>query len=176
MDVPCTNEKRHLFLTGEKGVGKSTLLKKLLEGRKEHVGGFLTVRSAAVFPGRISLHLLDLGGGEVPAEENFLCFCPPSGDDSEAERFNLLGCAALARGGELIVMDELGPAEAGAEAFQLAVKAALDGNAPIFGVLQKTDSLLYRLVFSHPNVRLVEVTRNNRDTLAAEFAHIKNVV
>ena len=43
-----------------------------------------------------------------------------------AKRFDRLGCAALARGGELLVMDELGPAEARAEAFQWAVKEALE--------------------------------------------------
>lgn len=169
MDVPCTNEKRHLFLTGEKGVGKSTLLKKLLEEREERVGGFLTVRSAAVFPGRISLHLLQLEDGEVPTEENFLCFCPPCGDAAAAERFDRLGCAVLARGGELLVMDELGPAETLAEAFWLAVKEALDGSVPVLGVLQGTDSSLYRLVSTHPNVCLVEVTKKNRDALAEKL-------
>ena len=169
MDALCTNKKRHLFLTGEKGVGKSTLLKKLLERREERVGGFLTVKSAAVFSGRVSLHLLSLVGGEVPTEENFLCFCPPDGDAAAAKRFDRLGCAALARGGELLVMDELGPAEARAEAFQSAVKEALDGSVPILGVLQKADSLLYRLVSSHPNVRLVEVTKKNRDVLAEDL-------
>ena len=165
MDALCTNKKRHLFFTGEKGVGKSTLLKKLLESQEGRAGGFLTVKSTAVFPGRVSLHLLCLVGREVPTVENFLCFCPPSGDAAAAERFDRLGCAALARGGDLLVMDELGPAEARAEAFQWAVKEALDGSVPVLGVLQKADSLLYRLVSSHPNVCLVEVTKKNRDDL-----------
>lgn len=35
MAVPCTE---HLFLTGRKGVGKSTLLRAVLEGKR--LGGF----------------------------------------------------------------------------------------------------------------------------------------
>ena len=170
MDVPCTNEKRHLFLTGEKGVGKSTLIKKILNGRKERIGGFLTVKTGAVFSGKTSLHLLRLDNGEEPSEENFLCFCPPVADPAAAKRFDHLGCAALAQGGDFLVMDELGPAEARAKDFCALVKAALDGDAPVVGVLQKADGPLYHLVSTHPNVRLVEVTVENRDTLAAEFA------
>ena len=166
MDVRCMNKKRHLFLTGEKGIGKSTLLKKLLEGRGERIGGFVTVRSTQVFPGKTSLHMLRPEGGEVPAEENFLCFCPPRGDAAAAERFDRLGCAALARGGELIVMDELGPAEARAEAFREMIQAMLEGSVPILGVLQKGDSPLYRMIAAHPNVCLLEVTAENRDALA----------
>ena len=169
MDAPCMNKKSHLFLTGEKGVGKSTLLKKLLEGRGDRIGGFLTVRSAQAFPGKISLHMLSPKGGEVPAEENFLCFCPPRGDAAAAERFDRLGCAALERGGEIIVMDELGPAEARAEAFQAMVQELLEGSVPVYGVLQKTDSPLYRMITTHPNVCLLEVTAENRDALAEKW-------
>ena len=168
MDAPCMNKKPHLFLTGEKGVGKSTLLKKLLEGRRECIGGFLTVRSDQIFPGKMSLHMLRPDGGEVPTEENFLCFCPPRGDDAAAERFDRLGCAALERGGEIIVMDELGPAEARAEAFQAMVQEALEGSIPVYGVLQKADSPLYRMIAAHPKVCLLEVTAENRDALVKE--------
>ena len=169
MDAPCMNKKPHLFLTGEKGVGKSTLLKKLLEGRGDRIGGFLTVRSAQAFPGKMSLHMLCPESGEVPTEENFLCFCPPRGDDAAAERFDRLGCAALERGGEIIVMDELGPAETRAEAFQAMVQETLEGSVPVFGVLQKADSPLYRMIAAHPNVCLLEVTAENRDALAEEW-------
>ena len=39
MAAPCTE---HLFLTGRKGVGKSTLLRALLGGKR--LGGFFTRR------------------------------------------------------------------------------------------------------------------------------------
>ena len=163
MAVPCTNEAPHLFLTGEKGVGKSTLLRKLLGGRR--AGGFRTVK--AVYSGRTSLHLLRLDRAETPCAENFLCFCPPGGDREAARRFDRLGCAALGgmEGAEVLVMDELGPAEENAKAFQAAVLQALEGETPILGVLQKADTPFLRRIAHHPNVRLVEVTQENRDIL-----------
>ena len=48
MAARCMNERPHLFLTGEKGVGKSTLLQKLLAGRRAY--GFRTVKEAEVYP------------------------------------------------------------------------------------------------------------------------------
>ena len=66
---------------------------------------------------------------------------------------------------ELIVMDELGPAEARAEAFQSAVLRVLDGKIPVLGVLQKAESPFLRKAAEHPNVRVLEVTAENRDIL-----------
>ena len=93
MAARCMNERPHLFLTGEKGVGKSTLLQKLLAGRRAY--GFRTVKEAEVYPGRTSLHLLRLDRQEGPTKENFLCFCPPVPDGTTAEAFDRLGCGAL---------------------------------------------------------------------------------
>lgn len=62
--------------------------------------------------------------------------------EQRPERFDLLGVAALADTADcqVIVMDELGPAEAAAQRFQAAVLAALDGEKPVCGVLQQADS------------------------------------
>ena len=48
----------------------------------------------------------------------------------------------------------------------LGVFQALDGETPILGVLQRADTPLYARIANHPQVRLVEVTRENRDGLA----------
>ena len=72
-------------------------------------------------------------------------------------------------GGEVLVMDEIGPAERQAKAFCEAVLQALDGDIPILGVLQKGDYPLFAAIEAHPNVRLVEVTKENRHRLAAEL-------
>ena len=84
-------------------------------------------------------------------------------------RFDALGCAAL-RGSEgcgLLLMDELGPHEAEAEGFQRAVTAALDGEARVLGVLQRADSPFLAAIAAREDVAVLEVTRENRDGLAA---------
>ena len=161
MAAPCTE---HLFLTGRKGVGKSTLLRALLEGKR--LGGFLTLRVEGVFD-RPSIHLLRAASAERPAPENLVCFC----GEQRPERFDLLGVAALADTADcqVIVMDELGPAEAAAQRFQAAVLAALDGEKPVYGVLQQADSAFLRRVAAHPRVWVVTVTEENRDALRQQL-------
>lgn len=159
---------RHLFFTGEKGVGKTTLLKGLLAQYQGPVGGFFTLKTTGVRPGRYTVHLLRPNQGEKPGEENLLFCCGDPVDSHIAARFDGLGCAALAAKEDagLLVMDEIGPHEQGAQGFCKAVFQALDGETPILGVLQRTDTPLYARIANHPQVRLVEVTRENRDALA----------
>lgn len=159
---------KHLFLTGEKGVGKSTLIKGLLAQYHGSLGGFFTVKSASAVPGRISVHLLRADRRERPALENLLFSCGEPAGAAVADRFDRLGRAALAAGtsADLLVMDELGPHEADARSFCRAALQALDGNIPILGVLQRADVPFLAQIAAHPQVRLVEVTVENRDELA----------
>lgn len=159
---------RHLFLTGAKGVGKSTLIKGLLAQYHGSLGGFYTVKSTTAAPGRVSVHLLRANRKELPTLENLLFSCGESAGAEVAGRFDCLGCAALAEGtrADLLVMDELGPHEEAARSFRDAVLYALDGDIPILGVLQRADAPFLAQIAAHPQVRLVTVTAENRDDLA----------
>ena len=90
MAVPCTE---HLFLTGRKGVGKSTLLRAVLEGKR--LGGFFTRRITGIFE-RPSIHLLRAAEGQRPSPENLVCLC----GERRTDLFDRLGPAALADAAE----------------------------------------------------------------------------
>lgn len=154
---------RHLFLTGEKGVGKSTLLQKALRGYQGRVGGLRTLRTDAYCPGGWSVHLFGPGEEPIPRAENLLFVCGGPQEDTPA-RFDRLGCRALQRsaGCSLLVLDELGPHEARAAAFRRAVLELLDGDTPILGVLQ-APAAFWPDLLRHPQVSLLEVTRRSRD-------------
>ena len=155
----------HIFLTGQKRVGKSTLIGKYLRDFQGRVGGFRTVRTDSVCGVRYSVHLLR--PGQEPGEENLLFLCGEPRDEAVWARFDRLGCAALedTEDYDLILMDELGPAEANAKAFQQAVLRALDGRTPILGVLQKAESPFLRQIAAHPRVTVLEITADNRDKI-----------
>lgn len=161
----------HLFLTGGKRSGKSTLLQRLLAGKKR-IAGFYTLRTDAVEPGRYAVHLIQIGGSGTPNADNRLFFC---GDPVSAEclaRFDRLGCEALKGGPDVdwIVMDELGPHEEQAYRFQQAVLCTLDGDTPVLGVVQAAESAFLERIKRHPKVRLVTVTPENRDALPEQLA------
>ena len=153
---------RHLFLTGPKGVGKSTLIRGLLAEESGPLGGFFTVKHEG------GVYLLPAAQERAFTSENFLFRCGHGGDPA---RFDDLGCAALADtvGCRLLVMDELGPHEAEARQFQAAVFRALDGGIPILGVLQQADSEFLQRIAHHPRVTVLTVSVENRDALAAEL-------
>lgn len=157
-------EKLHLFLTGEKQVGKSTLLQKLLALRAGPAAGFYTRKVWNVIEGTPTVHLLRIG--EQPSRENLLFHCGGARLGG-TEGFNTLGCAALAdrTGARVIVMDELGPHEGEALDFRAAVLEILDGEIPVLGVLQEAESDFLREIASHPKVRVLRVTRENRGKL-----------
>lgn len=157
MAAPCTE---HLFFTGRKGVGKSTLVRVAIDGKR--VGGFFTKRVEGLLE-RPSVHLLRAGAADVPSAENLLFCC----GGADMQQFDKLSCGALAdtAGCDVLVMDELGPHEEQAAAFRQAVLRALDGDVPIIGVLQQAESAFLRQVAAHPNVRVITVTEENRDAL-----------
>ena len=142
---------KHLFFTGAKGSGKSTRLREITEKLPGRPTGFTTVKTDAVF-GKKAVHLLR--PGQTPSRDNFLFFC---GESADPRRFDVLGAAALRIPGDYILMDELGPAESEALVFQQAVIAALDGDVPVYGVLQKADTPFLRQVAAHPKVEIINI-------------------
>ena len=158
----------HLFLTGQKGVGKSTLIRGLLAEETGRLGGFFTVRHEG------GIYLLPAAKERTFTPESLLFRCGHGGDPA---RFDDLGCAALAdtAGCRLLVMDELGPHEEAALRFRAAVFRTLDGSIPILGVLQQAQSEFLDRIARHPQVTVLTVTEENRDTLAAELRRWRNI-
>ncbi|MDR2771094.1 MAG: nucleoside-triphosphatase [Clostridiales Family XIII bacterium] len=170
-------EKRHVFLMGERGIGKSTAIRALTDrllACGADIGGFKTVPGPAEAPGRDALYLLPYraGAGEPPLSAGRVAAVRDktrSRYEAYAAVFDELGAELLRRAArcDLIVMDELGFMEAEAHIFQAAVFSLLDGARPVLGVVKppaasKKVAFLDR-VRAHPNVRLVTLTRENRD-------------
>ena len=114
--VLCTEGKKHIFLTGDRKTGKSTVINCVLESIGCKISGFRTIKTDDVFENKSSIHLLSVRNGDVPEQDNFIAFCGKR-DGNVAERFNKLGCSALDLNPDtdLIIMDELGPHEEEAE-------------------------------------------------------------
>lgn len=165
MQQTASHITRHIFLTGRKQVGKSTLIKKVLSHTGGRIGGFFTVRTDAFLPGAYSVHLFCPGDAFVPTAENLLFVCGKA-DETVSERFDRLGCTALSEceGCSLIIMDELGPHEARASFFRQAVLKLLDGDIPVIGVLQAPAEDFWPDITAHPHVRVLEITEENRES------------
>ena len=161
---PKTRAK-HLFLTGRKQVGKSTVLGKLLEGRDEELGGFRTKRIRTA--GGADIYMLPPTGEDGYVPENILFRRRQGKLELDPADFDRLGGAMLDRskGADLLLMDELGPTEAEAYGCQQAVRTALDGDTPVYGVLQQADSPFLDAIAAREDVQVITVTEENREDL-----------
>ena len=85
---------QHIFLTGKKHIGKSTLIQKILDDYKKTSDGFLTVRTKNYLKDQYSVHMYHLKEKELPNESNLLFLCGKT-DEHTADTFDRLGCNIL---------------------------------------------------------------------------------
>lgn len=155
---------RHVFLTGPKQIGKSTLLRKVLARYPGRVEGFRTIKTKEYLIDQYSVHLCPMGETFFPDKNNLLFVCGKT-DAGTIARFNRLGhtLRSQSNGASLLVMDELGPNETHATAFHNAILTLLNGSVPVFGVLQAPAASYWPDIVQHPAVQIIEVTASNRD-------------
>lgn len=149
----------HLFLTGAIQVGKSTLLRRCLSEKDGQIGGFRTVWNNAKHE---TLHLLPFIGGTC-CKENCVAERLSGKLIPQPEIFDRIGPALLRQPCDILVMDELGFLESKASVFQAAVLSALHGEIPVVGVIQPKHTAFLDTVRLQPNVRIIEVTVENRN-------------
>lgn len=165
-------ETKHLLISGEIGVGKSTLIQKLLSQSTRPIAGFRTKKLAANEEGGSPIHIYPAGEKElVNRPENMVGLCTARSYHVFKAVFNSLGVQYLdALPGSIIVMDELGFMEAQVDAFTQKVLNALDGDIPIIAAIkERQDVLFLNQVRRHPKAALYRITQQNRDALYQEL-------
>ena len=160
---------KHVFLTGEIQIGKSTVIDKTLALLNIPYGGFKTYFGPDRSEPERLLYLREAASPPVhDAEHAVVRFRRNAPPQVMTERFDTLGVSYIAgaRGGSrLIVMDECGSLEREAVLFRREILSALDGDEPVLGVVKFSakgwvDTLRY-----HPSVTLITVNAANRDAL-----------
>lgn len=165
--------KKHLFLTGERGVGKSTLLHRLIEANGLVYSGFETQHIE--LDGMRRAHVLH-GFVDLPPYENDCICCARIGEKKSVPVlpvFEENGVAilkkSLASPSAFILMDELGRLEKQAGAFIDQIYACLDSQKRVLGVLQKCSSEHVEAIARREDVTVLTVTQENRDELLSRL-------
>jgi len=166
-------KKRLLFLTGSPGVGKTTVLMRVVEALKAEgysVGGMVSreVRSCGA---RVGFEILDLGSGR----RGWLAHVnQKSGPQVGKYRVNLgdldgIGVEAIVRAFEnfdVVAIDEIGPMELFSERFRDAVRRAVESGKLVVGVVHwRARNKLIDDVKAREDAEVYLVTWENRDRL-----------
>lgn len=122
--------KRHLFLTGPMGCGKSTAIANAIGEKLPNFGGFLTKRVLGP-DGHAQSFFLESPDGSK--RETFLDFSSGK-PEVHLEVFQNLAVSLLA--GDVLVLDEIGGIELLCPEFTAALSAVLASDVPILGVMK----------------------------------------
>lgn len=163
--------KRILLLTGNPGVGKTTVLLKVVDALKARgysVGGMISreVRSSGE---RVGFEILDLSSNK----RGWLAHVnQPDGPRVGKYRVNLndlegIGVNAILKAVEecdVVAIDEIGPMELFSERFKEAVKRAVESGKLVIGVIHwKARDRLMEEVKKREDGGIIEVTLENRN-------------
>lgn len=167
--------KKHLFLTGEKQVGKSTLLQRIINEKKILPCGLITLPFYIEGEKRgYYFHQLSAAKQDIYNNVPAILRIGENKHIGVEEIFETVGVDILIKsctlqGETIMVLDELGRAEKHFSKFLAAVEACLDGEKQIIGVMQKGAIHYENMLKKHPRVCIAEVTVQNRERLFDEI-------
>jgi len=179
MIEPMNGKKRalRLFLTGAPGVGKTTLIRAVVEGLETaKCAGFYTLEERQGGQ-RVGFRIVTLSGREGSLAS--LGNRPPTvGRYSvHLDQFEALALPEIdprATAADLYVIDEIGKMELFSRKFAARLVELLAQPIPILATIAKKGTGLIEQIKKRDDIELIEITRKNRDGLVDELrARIK---
>jgi nucleoside-triphosphatase len=160
---------RTVLLTGRPGVGKTTIIRDVVEQLGDAAGGFYTaeIREGGC---RCGFRVVTLDG-----EQGILSHVDIEGPPRVGKYgVNLkdleeIGVAALLRAMDedsCVVVDEIGKMELYSQPFRNAIVTAVEGDSLVVGTVMKSRNGWADDLKALPQVTVVEVTKANRDQMA----------
>ena len=164
----------HVFLTGDRQIGKSRAINGALAQLGRPVYGFRT-RFLTRERGSSSLYMAPANNPEGISEDSMVALLQEGKMRPLTERFDTLGVRLLQEARQhpegIILMDECGHLEKNALVFQAEIKACLDGDIPVLGVLRR-DQAWHDFIKQHPKVTVLTVNEQNRVDMAGRVAEL----
>lgn len=165
--------KRLILITGQPGIGKTTVLLRTVDALKikgYKIGGMISreIREGGT---RVGFEIVDL---ETEQRGWLAHVNQPTGPKISKYRVNLtdldtIGASSILNAvadADVIVVDEIGPMELFSPAFKDAVSRAIESEKPVLGTIhyRARDSLITAIKVRE-DAEILEVTRENREHL-----------
>lgn len=163
----------NLLVTGKPGVGKTTLIERVVEkvrGRLR-LAGFTTTEVRSPEGERLGFDIVTVEGKRSElARAGFRSAVRVGRYGVNLETFERLALPELARRDvDLIVIDEIGKMECASGRFRRAVEDALDGPVDVLATIGISPVPFFQALKDRPDVEVVTLTVGNRDTRVEEL-------
>lgn len=164
--------KRVFLLTGSPGSGKTTAIQKILSQLSCDAGGFYTeeIREGSR---RAGFALITLDGRSGVLAHVRIRGAPRIGKygvDLSVMDGIAVDCLTRAMTDkDIVVIDEIGPMELLSRRFREVVMQILESDATVLGSIAKRRIDFTDAIKRHPNVRVIEIDRTNRDQVQADI-------
>ena len=162
----------HALIVGPKGVGKSTLIGRVLSELGRPLFGFETKKESAMENPVLGdpIYIYDAGAEHQQTPENLVGYCKNRHATPITEAFDRYADKLMRPipNGAIIKLDEIGFLEAKAQKFCNAILSLLDGSTPMIAAVKDKDVPFLAQVRNHPNAKCFYITPENRDALYEE--------
>ncbi len=164
----------NLLITGKPGVGKTTLVERVVERLRgsRRLAGFTTTEVRWPAGERLGFDIVTLDGkqGEL-ARVGLKSPVRVGRYGVNLESFERLALPELARHDvDFIVIDEIGKMECSSGRFRRAVEDVLDAPVTVLATIGMSHLPFFQAIRARPDVKLLTLTERNRDALVGELS------
>lgn len=178
-----------VLITGRPGVGKTTLVKRFVEGLTE-AAGFYTeeIRERGMRKGfnlvSLSISPRPVGRGAVALSQwavaplSHVDFKGPQRVGKygvDVEGFEGFLDELSLRDAGLVVIDEIGKMECLSEKFRILIKEILISDKTVIATIAKKGTPFIEELKKLPGIRLIEITEDNREALLKEIRELLRI-
>jgi nucleoside-triphosphatase len=160
--------KKHILLTGKPGIGKTSVVKKIIPLLGVDAGGFYT-EEIRELDRRMGFRVVTLDGEDgVLAHVEFNSNYKVGKYGVDLVSFENIAIPALERGMEhksVIVIDEIGKMELFSMKFRELVSKILDSEKTLLCVIKENADTFTEGIKKRKDVTIITVNYENRDTL-----------
>jgi len=159
------NTTKKILITGNPGVGKTTLIHNLILKLNASAGGFYTLEIRNEKGNRWGFKIISLNGTEgIMASVDIEGKNRISKYGVDVEIIDHVGVSAVKEAlkhSEIIVIDEIGRMELFSRRFQDVVMEALDSPKILLGTITAKDNTFTKKIKERQDIKIVTLTRQN---------------